>query len=311
MKIAIIGAGAMGSLYGAKLSQDKGNEVFLLDVWQEHIDAINKKGLLVERDGETFTYPNIKAFSNAEEIGTVDLAIIFVKSTLTSQAAKDNKVLFGESKVFEGGTVGLTLQNGLGNVDELKKVLGEKNVIAGTTAHGATMLEPGKIRHAGIGKTILGELSGEETDRIKSIRSLLENASMETEISDNVIGLIWDKLLVNVGINAIVGIAKVTNGEILDHEELINLLEKAVGEAMEVAKKKGIKLSYTDPIIHTKDVCKATSSNKASMLQDLLKGNKTEIDMINGAIVREAESLGLEAPINYALTNIIKFMEKQ
>ncbi len=311
MKIAIIGAGAMGCLYGAKLSKNKENQVFLLDVWQEHIDKINDKGLFVETDGEFLTYSNLKASANAEEVGNVDLAIVFVKSTLTGIAVENNKALFGKSDCFEGGTVGLTLQNGLGNVDELKKVLGEENVVAGTTAHGATMLEAGSIRHAGKGKTIIGEISGEETDRIKKIAQVLEDSDMETDVSKNVLGLIWDKLLVNVGINAIVGIAQVSNGEILEHEELEGLLEKAVTEAKIVAEKKGISLSYANPVAHAKDVCKATSKNKASMLQDLLKGNKTEIDMINGAIVREAKALGLEAPVNYTLTNLIKFLEKQ
>ncbi len=309
MKIAIIGAGAMGSLYGAKLSQNKNNQVFLLDVWQDHIDKINNNGLSLEWEGDTSIYSDVKASSRADEVGVCDLVIVFVKSTLTAKAIESNKALFGESDCFESGTVGLTLQNGLGNVDEIKKIIGEENVIAGTTAHGATMLEAGCIRHAGKGKTIIGEISGKETERIKHIANLLNDANMETEISENVIGLIWDKLMVNVGINAIVGIAKITNGELLEHPELVNILEKAVAEAKTVADKKGVKLSYADPITHAKDVCKATSKNKASMLQDLLKGNKTEIDMINGAIVREAEFLGMEAPVNYTLTNIIKFLE--
>lgn len=304
MKIAIVGAGAMGCLYGAKLSSVPSNEVFLIDVWKEHIDAINENGLQMEENGIVLTYNQVKGISDAEQAGPCDLVIVFVKSTLTSIAVKSNQAVFGPD------TVALTLQNGLGNIDLIRAEIGDHNVIAGTTAHGATMLGPAKMRHAGSGKTIIGELNGIQTDRIKGIASILNGAGLETEISDNVLGLVWDKLLVNVGINALTGITKLQNGDLLKHPEIEELLEAAVSEAQAVATAKGIALSYDDPVGHTKAVCNATAANKSSMLQDILNHKQTEIEMINGAIVREGAQTGIATPVNLVLTNLIKFLQK-
>ena len=304
MKIAIIGAGAMGCLYGAKLSSVHDNEVFLIDVWKDHIDAINERGLMMEENGQFVQYDRVKGVMDANQAGLCDLAIVFVKSTLTSMAVKSNKAVFGPE------TVALTLQNGLGNIDLIRDEIGDTNVVAGTTAHGATMLEPGKMRHAGSGKTIIGELDGNRSERIEKIASTLEKAGLLTDISDNVLGLVWDKLMVNVGINALTGITKLHNGELLDHPEIEALLEAAVTEAHAVAEAKGIRLGFQDPVGHTKEVCVATAANKSSMLQDILNHKQTEIDMINGAIVREGTQAGIETPVNFVLTSIIKFMQK-
>lgn len=304
MKIAIVGAGAMGCLYGAKLSSVPENEVYLIDVWKDHIDAIDKHGLAMEENGVLTTYGKVKGVLDPGEAGFCDLAIVFVKSTLTSTAVKSNKAVFGPE------TIALTLQNGLGNIDLIRAEIGDQNVIAGTTAHGATLLEPGKIRHAGSGKTIIGELDGRQSERIEKIVSLFKAAGLETDISDNVMGLVWDKLLVNVGINALTGITKLPNGQLLDHPEIEELLEAAVSEAHEVAKAKGIRLSWPDPVEHTKAVCKATAGNKSSMLQDILNHKMTEIDMINGAVVREGAAAGIPTPVNFVLTNLIRFMQK-
>ncbi|GHU62751.1 2-dehydropantoate 2-reductase [Clostridia bacterium] len=303
MKIVVVGAGAMGSLYGALLSTVAGTEVWLLDVWAEHVEAINRDGVIMEEPDGIHSYRNVRAVTNAKEIGEADLAVIFVKSTLTKKAMEESKAVFGEK------TLVLSLQNGLGNIEQMASVVNEGNILAGTTAHGATMLGPGKIRHAGRGKTILGEPDGCRTGRVQETAALFEKAGLETEISENVIGLIWDKLLVNVGINALTVITRLQNGKLLEHPEIIALLEAAVKEAAAVAAASGIKLGFADPVAHAKEVCAATSQNKSSMLQDVLNGRKTEIDRINGVIVREGEKYGVPAPVNFALTNLVKFIE--
>lgn len=305
MKIAIIGAGAMGCLYGGKLSAVPGNQVFLLDVWKAHVDAINQDGLFMEENGELLHYKNITAATNADEVGSVDLAVIFVKSTLTEQAVVSNKAVFGSD------TIALTLQNGLGNIDSIGSQIGMNRVIAGTTAHGATMLGAGKMRHAGSGKTMIGELSGATTERITKIAEVFSAAGLEVEISENVLGLVWDKLLVNVGINALTGITRLKNGALLEYPELEGLLEDAVREGIAVANAKGIMLGFADPVAHTREVCKATATNKSSMLQDILNHKRTEIDMINGAVVREGRSVGIPTPVNQVLCSLIRFFEKQ
>jgi 2-dehydropantoate 2-reductase len=304
VKIAIIGAGAMGCLYGAKLSSLDTNEVYLIDVWKEHIDAIENNGLQMEENGETITYKAVKGVTDAKQAGVCDLAVIFVKSTLTGTAVAANKAVFGPE------TIALTLQNGLGNIDVLQKQVGRDKVIAGTTAHGATMLGPGKMRHAGSGKTVIGEPDGTVSERIKKLAGMFANAGIETDISENVVGLIWDKLLVNVGINALTGITRLHNGDLLKYPEIEEILESAVSEGLDVAKAKGILLGFDDPIAHTKEVCAATAANKSSMLQDILNGRQTEIDMINGAIVCEGASLGIATPINKTLTGLIRFLQR-
>ncbi|WP_304508024.1 ketopantoate reductase family protein [Anaerotignum sp.] len=305
MKIAIIGAGAMGCLYGGKLSTVPDNQVFLLDVWKEHVNAINKEGLCMEENGELLHYHNLTATTEAATVGVVDLVIIFVKSILTRQAVEGNKAVFGDN------TMALTLQNGMGNVESIGSQIGAKNVMAGTTAHGATMLGPGKIRHAGVGKTMIGELSGVRSKRINEIAEVFSAAGLEVEVSENVLGLVWDKLLVNVGINALTGITKLTNGELLAYPEIEGILEEAVREGVAVANAKGIVLGHADPVAHTKAVCKATAANKSSMLQDVLNHKPTEIDMINGAVVREGKNTGVATSVNQVLCGLIHYLERE
>ncbi len=304
MKIAIIGAGAMGCLYGGKLSAAD-NEVWLLDIMQDHIDAVKENGLIMEEktgDGDfaEVVFDSLNATTNPSKAGQVDLAIIFVKSTVTASAIDSNKSVFGPQ------TIALTLQNGLGNIEAIGLGIGADRIIAGTTAHGATMLGNGRIRHAGIGKTVIGELDGNESDRIKKIIEVFNQAGLETELSHNVLGLLWDKLLVNVGINALTALSGLQNGKLLEYPELTEILELAVLEAKKVAEAKGIELNFKDPVQHAKDVCVATSENRSSMLQDILNKRRTEIDMINGAIVREGSALGLPSPVNAVLTNLVK-----
>jgi len=305
MKIAIIGAGAMGCLYGGKLSQSKENQVYLLDIWKEHIDAINMQGLIMEEAEESFVYQNLKASVQASEVGKADLVIVFVKSTLTRQAVQGAKEVFGED------TLVLTLQNGLGNIDLIGEEVGLSNVIGGTTAHGAYMKGPGEICHAGFGKTIIGELNGTTTERIQEIARVFQSVGLETEISINILGLIWDKLIVNVGINSLTAITGLYNGELLDHPELLCIMKSAIDEAVAVANSKNIELSSQDPYAHTLEICKNTATNKSSMLQDIMNKRRTEIDMINGGILREGEKEGIATPVNRVLTDLIKYWEKK
>ncbi|MCG8484807.1 MAG: 2-dehydropantoate 2-reductase [Clostridia bacterium] len=299
MKIAVLGAGAMGSLYGGLLAEP-GNEVWLIDVWKEHVDAINQEGLYIDGLGGGKTIKNIKASTNTDNIGIVDCALIFVKSIYTDAAVSQNKAIIGENTII------LTLQNGLGNIEKINQVVDEKNIIAGTTAHGSTMIAPGKIKHAGQGKTIIGELDGKETDRITKLKKSFNDAQLDTVISNNVIGLIWDKLLVNVGINALTAITGLKNGRLVQSEETEWILEEAVKEAEAIAKAKGVKLGFDDPVDHTKKVCEATAANRSSMLQDVERKRETEIDMINGAIVSEGKKVNIATPVNQVLTNLIK-----
>lgn len=298
MKIAVIGAGAMGSLYGAHLAE-AGEDVCLVDVWEEHINTINRKGLTISSGGGDRTV-RLRAVNDASSVGPVDLILIFVKSNATGEAARSALGMLRE------GTFALTLQNGIGNVETLAGILGRDRVLAGTSAFGGTMLGPGHIRHAGSGTTMLGEISGKTTPRLEKLASVFQRAGLRPELSDNIQGVLWTKLIVNVGINALTALARVKNGQLLDIPELEELMGMAVAEAEAVAAKKDIKLVTPDPLEHVKNIARATGQNMSSMRQDVEKGRLTEIDVINGAVCREGEALGIPTPVNMVLTKLIK-----
>lgn len=292
----------MGSLFGGMLAE-AGNNVWLVDVWKEHVDAIRQRGLRIKAPSGERLIPKVKAVVSAQEAGESELVLVFVKSTVTEQAVRGAKPLFGQE------TLVLTLQNGLGNVERIASVIGSSMILAGVTAQGATVLGPGEIYHAGAGPTSIGEIAGPATPRVERVAKLLDEAGIKTQVSDNVMGLMWGKLLVNVGVNALTALTGLRNGELLDHPEAVELMELAVLEGYRVAQAKGIELPYEDPVAHTKEVARATAQNRSSMLQDVSNRRKTEIEMINGAIVREGQVLGIQTPVNRTLTNLVRVLE--
>lgn len=303
MRVDVVGSGAMGSLFGGLLAE-AGNDVCLIDVWQEHVEAINSRGLWIEGlSGDRCI--KVKATIEPDELaGTSDLLIFFVKSYHTESAARNVSLLVGEN------TTVLTLQNGLGNVEILSNILGEEKIVAGTTSYGANILGPGRVCHAGIGPTIIGELNGKITKRIDELARVLTEAGVKTDTSANVMGLIWSKLMINVGINALGTLLNVRNGELLKGEHSLALQRKLVAEATEVAAKKGIELMYEDMSHEVAAICEKTSGNINSMLQDVRNKRKTEIDFINGAIVREGERLNVPTPVNRVVSSLIKAIEE-
>jgi 2-dehydropantoate 2-reductase len=302
MKIAVVGAGAMGSLFGAMLAQ-AGNQVWLYDVWLEHVQAINQDGLRIEREGQTRTV-DLKATSDPAQIGRADLVIIFVKSTQTRTAAETARDLAG----FEGAV--MTLQNGMGNADVIAEFIEPDRILAGTTSHGATMLGAGCIRHAGIGATTIGSWAagGAGRERAGKIADFFNQAGIETRAVDEVRSVIWDKLLINVGINAITALSGIKNGQILDLEITRELSRAAVEEAMAVARAKAINIK-SNAVDTVFKVAQATAANRSSMGQDVDNKRQTEIPAINGFIVREAKKLGIATPVNFALTALVETVQ--
>jgi 2-dehydropantoate 2-reductase len=302
VRIAVVGSGAMGSLFGAFLAES-GNDVVLVDVWREHIDAINRFGLKVSGvSGERIV--RVKATTNHSEVGLVDLVILFVKSYDTEQAIRDSLTMISDE------TVVLTCQNGVGNVERIGEVIGISHVICGATMQGATLVRPGEIFHAGSGITYIGELDGSVSERIKKIEAIFNNAGIRTEISRNIYGMIWSKLLINAGINPFGALTRLRNGELLEVPGMLELMTQAVNEGVEVAKALGIKLEIGDPVEALINTCRATAKNKNSMLQDIERGRRTEIDVINGAIVKYGRKVGVKTPVNELLTTLIRGLEK-
>ena len=300
MKIAVVGAGAMGSLFGGLLTES-GADVWLLDIWAEHVKAINENGLNIERE-DKFRSVSVKATTDPNRIGISDLVIIFVKSTNTSQAAKTAKFLMDDSSLI------LTLQNGMGNADTIAEVIEPTRIIAGTTSHGATMLGPGSIRHAGIGPTTIGMWADGGKDKALYIAKFLTEAGIKTEAVDDIQSVIWNKLLVNVGINAITALTGIKNGQLLDLSATQNISRAAVEEAMELARAQGIHIRE-DSVEYVFEIAKATSPNRSSMGQDVDNKRLTEIEAINGFVVREASKIGLKVPVNKTLTALIETLQ--
>ena len=300
MKIAIVGAGAMGSLYGGLL-REAGADVRLLDIWQAHVDAINERGLTIEAEKGSRTV-RIPAFTQAEAIGPVDLAIIFVKSTVTEAAAETSAKLVGKTGLV------LTLQNGLGNAEIIAGHIDGNRVLGGTTAQGATLLGPGAIRHAGAGVTRIGLWSGSSQEPARPVCDLFNAAGIETELIDDIKPLIWNKLLVNVGINAITALTGIKNGEILDREDTRQLCRMAIEEAETLARALGIDV-MDNAVAHVLDVARATGTNRSSMGQDVDNRRLTEIRMINGKVAQLAGERGIPAPANFVLSALIETLQ--
>lgn len=300
MKIAVLGAGAMGCIYGGYLSQN--NEVWLIDVWKEHVDMINAKGLRIAEDKEEYLF-NPKASYNAKEVGNVDLLILFVKSINTEEALLGNKALLGEN------TLVLSLQNGYGNYEDIHKYVKKENIIIGVTLHGANVLGPGHIQHAGVGMSYVGTRDNDDLNNAKLVSNTLQKSSIECEISNNIMRKIWAKLISNSAGNAITALLNVPNGFIVDNPDTLSLLHEIVNEGVNVAAKDGVQFDIQDAIQVPMNGFKATGMNRSSMLQDVSKKRKTEIERINGAIVSKGLEYGIATPYNDCITRLIKALE--
>jgi 2-dehydropantoate 2-reductase len=290
----------MGSLFAACL-QKAGFEVTLLDYIEERAKRINDHGIRVE--GVTGDYTEKVPTMTGDIPQPPDLVLICVKAYNTREASLNIKPWLKP----ETGVV--TLQNGVGNLEILEEVFGSDRVLGGVTAEGATLLGPGKIRHAGRGETIIGP-SGNAGSPAEKMVAAFNEAGFQTRSVKDVKDLIWGKLLINVGINALTAITGLKNGRLPKLGGTRLIMEEAVKEAVAVAEAKNIHLPYPDPMGRVIEVCQATAGNIASMLQDVLKKKLTEIDFINGAIVREGQALGIPTPVNLILTSLVQVIQK-
>jgi len=300
MKIVIVGPGALGCLVAAFLS--KKEDVTILDKNPKRAKLINEKGIKLEGISGNWK-ARVKTVSEANKIEEPELVIICVKAYDTKAAVKSIKSLVGEN------TLVLTLQNGVGNIEIMEELIGQDKVIGGVTNQGATLLEDGHIRHAGKGDTVIGRMDGKIPVQMRCIREAFNKTHIPTKISKDIKGLIWSKLIINVGINSLTAITRLKNGKLVEFDGTRQILRLAVTEAVKVAKRKRIKLIYDDPLAKVEAVCEATAANISSMLQDVLKKKKTEIDFINNVIVRQGQSLGIHVPINSALVDLVKTIE--
>lgn len=301
MKIAIVGPGAIGSLLAAYLFKSK-VEVVLLDKCPQRAELLNSRGISVEGVSGKWQ-AKVPVEVEPKGLENAGLVVLCVKSYDTKSAMDKIKDSVPESAYI------LTLQNGFGNVENISEVFGPDRVLAGATNHGATLAEPGRIKHAGQGETIIGKVDGKIPVEMRLIRETFNKAGLDLKVSRDIKSIIWSKLIINVGINALSAILRLPNGMLIDFEGSRLIMKNAVTEAIKVAKRKRVKLIYDDPLDKVESVCSSTAANISSMLQDVLKKRRTEVDFINGFIVRQAQSMGLACNTNQMLVDLVKTVE--
>lgn len=304
MKIAILGAGALGCAIGAALTEG-GHETWLIDRSAAHVDAMRRDGLKVD-DASGSRHVHVRATTQAAEVGAAELVIVLVKSFHTESAIRGARALVGPD------TLVLSLQNGLGHEAILADVVGRERVLAGKTYVGGVLRGAGHIESGVVGKsTYIGELDGRITPRVQMIAEAFNAAGLATTVSDNIVGTMWDKLLVNVATGALTGITGLTYGQLYDEPLLKATSLAAVAEAIAAARAAGVKLSMTNPEqAWTLAAEGLPAAFKTSMLQSLEKGSITEIDFINGSVVRWGQQYGVPTPVNAALVACIKGIER-
>ncbi|HWP49161.1 MAG TPA: 2-dehydropantoate 2-reductase [Candidatus Limnocylindrales bacterium] len=300
MQIAVIGAGNMGCLYGSNFAR-VGEQVTMVDIWEEHVKQMQAKGLEMDGLHGKFIAP-VQATTDPASVPKADIAFICVNGYSTRDAADAARILLKDSGYA------VTLQNGLGNVEILTEVLGKERVMAGLTFHSAELLEPGKVLHTNHGPTYLGELDRSRSPRLMVLNELMSRACMEPVLVEDIIATMWSKFVHNCGINAVCAITGLRPGHIREVPEVDEFQTQIIQEALALVKAKGITLPEKDPLGTIKEYC-AKKFHKVSMVQHLERGRLTEIDSLNGYIVRESEKLGLSAPYNDALTKLIKGLQ--
>jgi 2-dehydropantoate 2-reductase len=302
MKIVIIGAGAMGSIYGGHLS--KHNEVYLVNNKQNIVDIINKNGLKLQENDSDVIY-RTKAVTSTEGIGKADLVILFVKALYSREALQENKEIIGEN------TYVMTLQNGSGHEDILSEVAPIDHIIIGTTEDNGSTIEDGYIKHGGNGRTNIGMLVEDKNGMLNTIKECFDECGFNTLVHDNIQQLIWDKLLTNVSLSAVTGILQVKMGFISENINAWNMTKQLVKEAIAVAKAMGLEFDEETVLSKIKKTSENSPNGCTSIYTDLNKERLTEVDTISGSVVRAAKKYGIEVPSHEFVVNMVHAMEQR
>lgn len=302
MRIAVIGAGAMGSIYGGHLSLH--NDVYLVDTNQTIVNHINEHGLIIQENGSDVTY-HPAAVTSTKDLEPMNLIILFVKSLFSRAALSGNKHLIGPETYL------MTLQNGSGHEDILGEFVPENRIIIGTTEDNGAILAPGHIRRGGTGRTNVGMLT-EDTDHfLPKVKDVLDSCGFQGQIHANIQQLIWNKLFTNVSLSAVTGVLQVPMGYIAGNEHAWNLTRQLIHEAVAVAH--GLGLEADEEEITEK--VRLTSVNSpegiTSICADLRAGRKTEVNTISGSVVRASKKCGVPAPTHEMIVELVHAMEER
>jgi 2-dehydropantoate 2-reductase len=306
MKISVIGTGAMGSIYAARLSK-AGHEVIAIDIWQDHVDYINRDGLLIEGPDGKIIAKNIRASTKFLDLEGCDFYIIATKALNLEESIKSLKDQIDLNSPI------ITIQNGLGAGDIILKHMPRNNIILGVAeGFGASLTAPGRVTHTANKQIRLGSISQKTEEReLQNIVSAWRSAGLKTEIYESIEQLVWEKLLCNVTLSGPCSIFGCNVEELYNSTEKWTFALNCMQEAYSVGLAKGIPFSFEDPTDYVTDFAKRVGSAKPSMLQDFETKKKTEIDFINGAIPPLAVEFQIPTPFNDNVCNIIHDAEKR
>lgn len=304
MKIAIVGCGAMGCVYAALLG-NAGHEVWAIDTWQDHVDAIRAKGLHLEGASGDHTVP-IHASTDAAEAGVCDLVIIATKAMHVEGAAQASRAIVGPD------TVVLSIQNGLGGPDTAAAVLGRERVMVGVVGgFGASMRGPGHAHHNGWELVRLGEFSGPVTPRLEKVAEVWRSGGFRVKCFDDIDQLVWEKLICNVTYSGTCAVTDRTILEVMSDPDTWLVASGCAVEAFNVAKARGVRLDFDDPVAYVRAFGEKIPNARPSMLLDHHAGRMSEIEAINGAIPRVGRPLGVATPFNDVICALVRAKERR
>ena len=304
MKIAILGTGAMGSIYAALLA-DAGNQVVAIDVWQEHVDAIKQHGLNVSGASGERTVKNIVASTTIDEAGACDLYIIATKASGVADAAHQ------VSRVMRDDSLVLTIQNGLGSGERIAGHMSTDNVLLGVAeGFGASLVGPGRAHHNAMKMIRVGEMGGGISPRLQLVEKVWKDAGFDVQAFDDIEQLIWEKFLCNVTFSGPCTVFDKTLGELMADEETWKIALGCASEVAMLANAKGVSVSYEDPIQYVTDFGYRMPNARPSMLLDHHARRRSEIDAINGMVPVVGAQLGIQTPYNNVISAIVRNTEK-
>lgn len=302
MKIAVVGCGAMGSVYAGLLAS-AGNQVLVVDRWQDHVAAIRNNGLRVEGASGDRTV-RMQAYETAPQ-EAMDLVILATKASQTAAAAQDARALLAAH------TVVLTIQNGLGSSDLVAEAVGADRLLVGiAAAFGASLRGPGHARHEGMAAVRMGPYGALAVGEAEAVAQVWRQAGFTAEAVPDVRPMQWEKLICNVAYSAPCALTGMTVGQVMDDPEIGPVSRAAAVEALQVARGCGVNVAVTDAVAHVRAFGARIPDARPSVLLDHENRRASEIDVINGAIPRQAERCGMQAPVNATLTALVKQRER-
>ena len=306
MRIVILGAGALGTVVGAGLARG-GHDVTLVSRNVAHVDAIVRHGVRLRGDDGEITVPVAATTAITDAIVSPDLLVVLVKSFDTAVAIES------AASVVGADTIVLTLQNGVGCEDMIAAVVGAERVIAGRTFVGGSLLAPGVVEYGIVGRrTVIGELDGADTRRIRHVASTFGDAGFEIDVSTDIVAMMWEKLFVNVATGAWSALTGLPYGELSTHADVERMAVATVEEAIAVARALGVSVSTTDPREPWRRAWEGLPAGfKASMLQSVEKGSRTEVDVMHGAVCDGGRRAGVPTPVNDTLLAAVRGLERR